>query len=377
MDGAAKTRRMRAAHRRGLATLSALAVLALAAGLVASRASATPHVPTRVLGFYTDWDPASYTTLAAHYRDISVLSPGWLMFAADSSLVHDDVSQEVRVHAFVADKHPGFKLEPLVADWDPGPLAGALAATTKRTSLAASITAEAQANGWQGVNIDFEGLPDTSRGDLTAFMQALYADARPLGLEVSEDVGVEDPVFDSAALARRTDFLVPMFYDEHWSTGSPGPIAGQQWFTHALNALLKVVPASKVVVGIGNYGYDWKRGAAEASGIDYPGALALAHAKRRTIALDSASLNPRFFYGAHSVWLLDAITAFNEVSAASKYGVAGYAVWKLGGEDPTLWRVLHRRDSLTATVARSLATKKRSVTYSGKRRLIVAETVRP
>ena len=364
-----------------LAVASAL----LIAGSASDATATTAHKgPTRVLGFYTDWDPASYQTLAAHYRDITVLSPGWLVFAADGSLLHDDLSAEARVNAFIADKHPAFALEPLVSDWDPasndwdpGALAPVLADPTKRDSLATSITAEAQAGGWKGINIDFEALPETSRGDLTAFMASLYAKAHPLGLEISQDVGLQDAAYDYAALSGATDFLVPMLYDEHWETASPGPVASQPWFVRDLKSLLKQVPASKVVVGIGNYGYNWKRGVTQASGVDYPGALALAKKAKKTIKLDSKSLNPTFAYGSHRVWFLDAVTAFDEIAAASAYGVSGYAVWKLGGEDPSLWRVLHRRDSLSGPVARSLGTSKRKITYNSKRRLITAERIRP
>ena len=218
-------------HSPGLRTaLVALAVVTIAPtpGATAGTAAAATHrPPTRVLGFYADWDPASYKTLAAHYRDITVLSPGWLMFAADGTLVHDDSSAETRVNAFIADKHPAFALEPLVANWDPATddwdadaLAAVLADPARREALATNITAEAQANGWQGINVDFEELPETSRADLTAFMRSLYGMGHPLGLEISQDVGVDDPVFDHSALATTTDFLVPMFYDQHWAGSS-------------------------------------------------------------------------------------------------------------------------------------------------------------
>ncbi len=370
--------------RIALATLAVVTVALTPAATAGTAAAATHKPPTRVLGFYTDWDPASYKTLAAHYHDITVLSPGWLMFVADGTLVHDDLSAEARVNTFIADKHPTFALEPLVANWDPvtddwdaDALAAVLADPARREALATSITAEAQANGWQGVNVDFEELPETSRDDLTAFMRSLYGMAHPLGLEISQDVGIDDPVFDHSALATTTDFLVPMFYDQHWAGGSAGPVASHSWFVSELKRLLRKVPASKMVVGIGNYGYNWRRGVTPAADTDFPTALALAKKTRKTIRLDSKSLNPTFAYGSHRVWFLDAVTAFDEVSAASKYGVGGYAVWKLGGEDPRLWRVLHRRDSLTGAVARSLDTKRRRIAYSSKRKLIIAERIRP
>jgi len=43
------------------------------------------------------------------------------------------------------------------------------------------------------------------------------------------------------------------------------------------------------------------------------------------------------------VWFLDGATAFNEIHAADDYQPAGYAVWRLGSEDPSIWSTLGRR----------------------------------
>ena len=45
----------------------------------------------------------------------------------------------------------------------------------------------------------------------------------------------------------------------------------------------------------------------------------------------------------HVLWYLDAVTSWNAMHAASSLGVAGEAVWRLGAEDPALWRVFGRR----------------------------------
>ncbi|MGH9883747.1 MAG: polysaccharide deacetylase family protein, partial [Pyrinomonadaceae bacterium] len=42
----------------------------------------------------------------------------------------------------------------------------------------------------------------------------------------------------------------------------------------------------------------------------------------------------------HTVWFLDAVTAYNQMRAASGYKPAGYAIWRLGSEDPSIWSVL-------------------------------------
>jgi cellulose synthase/poly-beta-1,6-N-acetylglucosamine synthase-like glycosyltransferase/peptidoglycan/xylan/chitin deacetylase (PgdA/CDA1 family) len=41
----------------------------------------------------------------------------------------------------------------------------------------------------------------------------------------------------------------------------------------------------------------------------------------------------------HDVWFLDAVTALNEMRAAQQLGIQTFALWRLGAEDRSLWRV--------------------------------------
>src|SRR4029453_4128196 len=62
------------------------------------------------------------------------------------------------------------------------------------------------------------------------------------------------------------------------------------------------------------------------------------------ITFDPATRNPYFEFdeeneSPHPIWFLDAVTAFNEMRAASGYHCAGFALWRLGSEDPSVWSV--------------------------------------
>ena len=39
------------------------------------------------------------------------------------------------------------------------------------------------------------------------------------------------------------------------------------------------------------------------------------------------------------VWMLDGVTAYNELRAAERVGVQGTALWRLGSEDPSIWSI--------------------------------------
>src|SRR6266576_4130942 len=100
---------------------------------------------------------------------------------------------------------------------------------------------------------------------------------------------------------------------------------------------------AKTVIALGSYGYDWTEGE-RANEVSFKQALIQARDSDAKIEFDSATGNPHYDYeeedgSSHVVWFLDAVTAFNQMRAASGYHPAGFAVWRLGSEDPSIWSV--------------------------------------
>ena len=65
------------------------------------------------------------------------------------------------------------------------------------------------------------------------------------------------------------------------------------------------------------------------------------------ITFDAQTLNPHFDYreddgSIHHVWFLDAVTAQNQMRAADVFRPKGYALWRLGSEDPSIWSLFGR-----------------------------------
>src|SRR5262249_38401962 len=110
---------------------------------------------------------------------------------------------------------------------------------------------------WQGVNIDFEMVDPSDRDDLTQFMHEMSDSFHQERLLVTQDVQLDADGFDLAGLAGCSDFLIPMFYDQNSPGDAIGSIAGISWTKHKLEELLQSVPANKIVMGLGNYAYDW------------------------------------------------------------------------------------------------------------------------
>ena len=62
------------------------------------------------------------------------------------------------------------------------------------------------------------------------------------------------------------------------------------------------------------------------------------------VNFDDDAMNPHFSYLdekslRHDIWFLDAVTALNHMRSAQNLGIQTFALWRLGSEDRSLWRV--------------------------------------
>ena len=62
------------------------------------------------------------------------------------------------------------------------------------------------------------------------------------------------------------------------------------------------------------------------------------------VNFNADALNPTFAYMEdngieHQVWYLDAVTALNQMRAARTAGIRTFALWRLGSEDRSLWKI--------------------------------------
>ncbi len=149
----------------------------------------------------------------------------------------------------------------------------------------------------------------------------------------------------SRFMRRSVDYTVLMAYDQHMAADPAGPIAGESWYEHELDKRMRVLAPSRTIIALGGYGYDWN--GSDVDSLTFEDAVVGAHDSGADVDFDAASDNPHFSYREedgtlHNVWFLDAATAFNEIHAADIYQPAGYALWRLGSEDPSVWDVMHR-----------------------------------
>jgi cellulose synthase/poly-beta-1,6-N-acetylglucosamine synthase-like glycosyltransferase/peptidoglycan/xylan/chitin deacetylase (PgdA/CDA1 family)/spore germination protein YaaH len=314
----------------------------------------TPAVPSSrplSIGFYINWDESS---LASLERNLDHLD--WVV--AEWSHLQDDggggfsLATEVDVPAlnFIRQTRPQVRVLPMVQNlvneqWNPALLTRAVGDEASRQRLIAALTTFVETNKFAGLCVDFEEPTPATQPALLSFIQELHAAFAPKGLLVVQAAPFDDPDWNYKQYAAATDYLMLMAYDEHWAVSKPGSVAAQDWFEGNLVKRMGDLDPSRTIVALGNYGYDWTEGKQEAQEVTFQEAVISARDSEAKIIFDPDSGNPNFEYDDenetyHSVWFLDAVTAFNQMRAASGYRPAGFAIWRLGSEDPSVWSLL-------------------------------------
>ncbi len=363
--------------------------------------------PGRITGpvraaFYVNSEQQSLESLEQHIGETTHFMPQWLHLSPSGGDTVPDIDLGTRKTAASAQsdddsgsvgptydqialslaRRDGVAIVPMIQNaygdnFHENNLHALLTSPVNRAKVIGELLGFVVKGGYQGINIDFETDNAADCHTMTAFMTELGAAFHAKNLLVTQDIQLDSATYDLPALSRIDDFLVPMIYDENADGTPAGPIASQSWFNQELHQFLAQVPANRTVIGLGNYGYDWKQGSTAPDDVSFEDATQIANesidGEDGHIRIDRQSLNPYFTYwdadgknGAtikHQVWMEDATTAYNELRAASGSHVLGAALWRLGTEDPSLWDFFGKSQaaSLTQFNPQALA----SVTYDG------------
>jgi cellulose synthase/poly-beta-1,6-N-acetylglucosamine synthase-like glycosyltransferase/spore germination protein YaaH/peptidoglycan/xylan/chitin deacetylase (PgdA/CDA1 family) len=322
--------------------------------------------------FYVSWDPASFSSLREYARQIDLLFPTWLqVLSADGHLQASDPDtntmfdvihgQTVRtiddkVMPFLKAEDTEMEVFPVVQNFDgtdfvPG-IGDFLNNPEARARFRREIGLFLASDHYRGLMIDFESFPKKGQTGYVALLNELAPDLHAKGMKLYVSVQVRNEDFDYVAISSAVDGVVIMNYDEHFPGGTPGPVASQDWFLDNLQSAVKEIPKEKLICAIGNYGYDWvekpKKGKLPPGEADKSVSVQEAWIGSRDseeeVDYDGDELNPHFSYQdddsfRHDVWFLDAVTALNEMRAAQTLGIQTFALWRLGAEDRSLWRV--------------------------------------
>lgn len=312
--------------------------------------------------FYTPWDDASYASLTKNIDNID-----WLMVAGaniNSQNLNANFVQDKKLNALFASraKNPAKLLMVQNIDneiWD-APSLKKITSNQKLSEIFINqLITQAQKENYQGIVFDFENLGANDHEDYQKFLgiaQKLLAKAHLIS---TLTLPVGDANWDMKKYAKLCDKAFLMAYDEHWVGGEAGPIASQEWFVKNIKKYIQEIGADKTIIAIGSYAYDW-HGKNNADPLSIEEAWLTAHDNDEKPVFDKISGNSSFAYKednqTHQIWLLDAVSAWNEMQAAKVEQPFGIALWRMGSEDPGVWEDFKNIDGGIIPSLKSLST---------------------
>jgi cellulose synthase/poly-beta-1,6-N-acetylglucosamine synthase-like glycosyltransferase/peptidoglycan/xylan/chitin deacetylase (PgdA/CDA1 family)/spore germination protein YaaH len=338
------------------------------------------------VGFYVSWDETSRQSLVDHVAELDVVSPQWVQLTSAGGQV--DITSDPEARGIIASAKKPPSIMPGVFNaknsvWN-GPMADSLIASPKaQQALIDTLIAQAQKKGFAGYVFDLENLSPASVQRYPAFLAKVRAALKPIGREVWVTAPFDED-WPLKRLQAATDAVVLMAYDEHYGTGDAGPPAGQDWYESWLAKDMGQLDPSHTIMALGTYGYDWtlpekgKKGSADA--VTYMEATQTAHDSDAQPQMDEASLNPTYGYvdengRKHSVWYLDAATAFNQMRVADEFRPMGYALWRMGGEDQQVWKLMRHGYGAASAKGLEVLPPGQGVDFDGSGEVLSVEDV--
>ncbi len=316
----------------------------------------------------TSWDTArARASWQANRAHIQELSPVWYQLNAsgDGSI---DAYAGARDVALVNEAHaqsPPVLVIPLInnsyADvgFDTTPVSTMIHDPARRAAHITTLVNEVLTYGYDGIDVDYEGLNGhDDRDAFSLFIEelaaALHAYDKLLSIAVhpktSEPGTWSGPqAQDWARIGAAVDRFRVMTYGYHWGGDEPGPIAPLWWMGNVIAHATSVVSPNRVYVGLHFYGHDWSGTSADSLTWESTQALIDVHGvtpQWKTSGTWWRSVaEPWFTYSdsfgqPREVWYADGASIAARLELVHRFGLGGIAVWRLGGEDPANWSAI-------------------------------------
>lgn len=312
-----------------------------------------------VLGFATyfyNGDKSSYNSFVENHSIIDIVVTH--TYQADGkgniSLIAPDTKVPMEYTKF-ANKN-GIKALAMVSNNFNGDITKELLESqVNRKNAIGNITMLLKQNNYAGVNIDFEGVYHYNRNNYSDFIKELYQALQSQGLLLTISVPAKtwdkptdswNGAFNYKELAKYSDKIMIMSYDQHYPGGSPGPVASYEWVKKVAEYAVTVVPREKIILGTAAYGYDWSQGNTKAYGIN--GIYNLSTKYSKDIMWDSVSKTPYFTYKDeaginHEVWFENETSLGYKLDIVKDYKLSGIGIWRLGLENDHYWNTIRSK----------------------------------
>lgn len=316
------------------------------------------NLAREVLAYYSNTSLAQgmLSSQAALERDgdlIHILSPLWYTVNAQGMIQADGGGP--RNEALDQVRPKGTKIVPVVRNL--GNTNGFLASAALQKKAQDNIVNLISTNKYHGIQIWFTGLSAADKSVMTDFANGLSTRLKSIdkmlivSVPVKEDGGKDiAAAYDFAAIATVADRVVLQAFDKNNLSTAAGPVSPIDWVKSNVDLAVSAgIPASKMLLGIATYGYEWTKTttptakslsitAAQDYIISQDGNLTGTHYR-----WDDTFASPVWDFTDRSIYLENAYAAQSKFISVNDKNLKGVAVWYLGSELPEFWTFLENR----------------------------------
>lgn len=230
---------------------------------------------------------------------------------------------------------------------------------TARSALIENLAQTLAAQGFAGVDIDFEYIPVEDAAAYADFVRAVRARLEPMGYTVmvalapktsAGQPGLLYEAHDYAALGAAADDVLLMTYEWGYALSEPMAVAPIDKVEQVVRFAVSQIPPDKIFLGMPNYGYDWTlpyiKGQSRARSLGNVQATEQAVQVGAPIRFDTVAQSPHYNYwrerAEHEVWFEDARSVQAKLLLAGEYQLRGVSIWNIMRYFPQLWLVLNQ-----------------------------------
>ena len=316
----------------------------------------------RVSVWVPPWDAAALTSVQLNVNAMGETNPVWYSWNADGTIAKNWNAENNSWRAAMSPTQMLPTIQNVVkGSYDGGAAEKMLATAATREAHAAALAVLVETNAFDGIDIDYERVPTSSRANFSAFIGTLagklHAAKKKLSVTVyaktSDSQNWTGPgVADWPTLGGMADSIKIMAYDYSWATSAPGPISPLDWLDKVAAYAESVIPSQKIMIGLPFYGYNWNSGSGR--GVSYNEAMTGAANQGATISHDAnGEANYTYANGAGTVYFQDATSYARKVEMLKQKHpqIGGFAHWAIGQEDPAIWNVIRGGSSSSTAPA--------------------------
>ncbi len=219
-----------------------------------------------------------------------------------------------------------------------------LESADRRTRLVEELKQVLREKGYGGVDVDMEYIPGQFRQDYTDLVSFLARELAPMPVFIAlapktsrEQRGLLYEAHDYAGMGRAANRSLVMTYEWGHTYGPPMAVAPIDQVERVLNYAVTEIPPQKILMGLPNYGYDWRlpyEQGIPARSIGNYEAVAIARKYGAEIQYDEVAQSPWFRYydkrgQQHEVWFEDARSYQAKLSLLRSLELGGVSIWNV------------------------------------------------